>query len=231
MPAPAVLYLPGMMCDDRLWTPQVAALPYPAVHADTTRADTIEDMAEQVLAAAPTEFALVGLSMGGILAFEIWRQAAGRVTHMALLDTNPHPDAPGRRSLRMEQIETALNGGLRELAIEAMKPLYLAESHRDDDALLETLLDMALALGPEVFESQSLALRDRVDSVPTLETINCPTAVMCGVEDRLCPVEYHSLMAARIPGARLTVIDDCGHIASLEQPAIVTHELEQLLAI
>lgn len=231
MPAPAVLYLPGMMCDDRLWTPQVAALPYPAVHADTTRANTIEDMAEQVLAAAPTEFALVGLSMGGILAFEIWRQAANRVTHMALLDTNPHPDAPGRRSLRMEQIEIALNGGLRELAIEAMKPLYLAESHRDDDALLEIILDMAMRQGPEVFRSQSLALRDRADSVPTLATIDCPAVVMCGVEDRLCPVEYHELMGERIPDARLTVIDDCGHIASLEQPAIVTRELERLLAI
>ncbi len=230
MPAPAVLYLPGMMCDARLWAPQTAALPYPAFHADTSRVDTIAAMAEQALAAAPPEFALVGLSMGGILAFEIWRQAADRVTHMALLDTNPHPDAPARRSLRMEQIETALNGGLRDLAIDAMKPLYLAESHRDDDALLGTILAMAMGLGPEVFRTQSLALRDRADSTPTLGTIDCPTLVLCGVEDRLCPVEYHEFMAEEIPDARLAVIDDCGHIATLEQPRIVTQELERLLA-
>ena len=187
-------------------------------------------MAEQVLSAAPPRFAVVGLSMGGILAFEIWRRAADRVTHMALLDTNPQPDAPLRRSLRMEQIEIALGGGLRELAVEAMKPLYLAESHRDDDELLDSILEMALALGPEVFRKQSLALRDRADSAPTLRTIDCPALVLCGIEDRLCPVEYHEFMAEEIPDARLSVIDDCGHIASLEQPDIVTQELERLLA-
>ena len=219
-----------MMCDARLWTPQTAALSYPAIHADTTRADNFDDMAEQVLSAAPPRFAVVGLSMGGILAFEIWRRAADRVTHMALLDTNPHPDAPLRRSLRMEQIEIALGGGLRELAVEAMKPLYLAESHRDDDELLDSILEMALALGPEVFRKQSLALRDRADSAPTLRTIDCPALVLCGIEDRLCPVEYHEFMAEEIPDARLSVIDDCGHIASLEQPDIVTQELERLLA-
>ena len=100
MPADAVVYLPGLMCDARLWAPQVASLPYAAVHADTTRADNFGQMARQVLAAAPPRFALAGLSMGGILAFEIWRQAPERVTHLALLDTNPHPEHPERQSMR-----------------------------------------------------------------------------------------------------------------------------------
>ncbi len=231
MPAPAVVFLPGMMCDERLWSPQTASLPYPALHADTAHADNFADMAAQVLDAAPARFALVGLSMGGILAFELWRQAPERITHMALLDTNPHDESAERQSLRLEQIEIALSGGLRTLAIESMKPLYLAASHRDDEALLELLLDMALTLGPEVFRQQSLALRDRVDSVPTLATIDCPTLVLCGAEDKLCPVGYHELMAGQIPGARLRVVEDCGHIASLEQPEAVTRELAALLAL
>ncbi len=219
-----------MMCDARLWAPQTGELPFPHFHADTTAADNFATMAREALAAAPPRFAVVGLSMGGILAFEIWRQAPDRVTHMALLDTSPHPDAPARRSIRMQQIETALAGGLRELAIDGLKPLYLAEAHRNDDALLERILEMALDLGPAVFERQSIALRDRVDSVPTLAGIDCPTLVLCGIEDKLCPVEYHELMAETIPGARLRIVDECGHMASLEQPAIVTQELEQLLA-
>ena len=230
MPAPDVVFLPGMMCDERLWSPQTRDLRYPALHADTTRAETFTDMAAQVLDAAPRRFALVGLSMGGILAFEIWRQAPERVTHLALLDTNPHAESAERQSLRLEQIETALAGGLRQLAIESMKPLYLAACHRDDETLLGLLLDMALALGPEVFRRQSLALRDRVDSVPTLATIDCPTLVLCGAEDMLCPVGYHELMASEIGGARLRVVEECGHLASLEQPEIVTTELEALLA-
>ncbi|MEM1176305.1 MAG: alpha/beta hydrolase [Pseudomonadota bacterium] len=229
MPADAVLFLPGMMCDARLWQPQAAALPYPAETADTRRSDSIEHMAALALSNAPPRFAVVGLSMGGILAFEIWRQAAERVTHMALLDTNPHADAPERQSIRMQQIETVLAGGLREMAIEELKPLYLAESNRQDESLLQLLLDMALDLGPAVFEQQSVALRDRVDSVPMLASIDCPTLVLCGAEDHLCPVEYHELMADRIPGATLKVVDHCGHIASLEQPHAVTAALHQLL--
>ncbi len=218
------------MCDARLWAPQVAALAQPAVHADTTQADNFELMARQVLASAPPRFAVAGLSMGGIIAFEIWRQAPERVTHMALFDTNPHAEAPERKSMRFQQIEAVLAGGLRELAIESLKPMYLAESRRDDEALLGTVLDMVLDLGPVVFERQSIALRDRVDSVPTLRTIDCPVLVACGVEDKLCPPRFHELMAAEIPDATLCVIDDCGHLASLERPDIVNRELHTLFA-
>lgn len=229
MATDSVLLLPGMMCNERLWAPQIAAFERATICADLTRADNFPDMAAQVLDSAPRQFAIAGLSMGGILAFEIWRQAPERVTHVALLDTNPHAEAPERQSLRLQQIETALTGGLRELAVESLKPLYLAAAHRDDQALLNTILDMALDLGPEVFRRQSLALRDRVDSVPTLPTIDCPTLVLCGDEDSLCPVEYHELMADRIPDARLAVVDNCGHLSSLEQPDIVAQELAALL--
>lgn len=219
-----------MMCDERLWRAQADALPQSVMHADTTLGDSFGAMARRILAAAPDRFAIAGLSMGGILAFEIWRQAPERVTHLALLDTSPHAETAGRRAGRMQQIEIALAGGLRELAVETLKPLYLAEAHRDDPELLDLILDMALDLGPEVFRNQSLALRDRVDSVPTLPTIDCPTLVMCGREDSLCPLEYHTLMAERIPRARLEVIERCGHLATLEQPEFVTERLGMLLA-
>ena len=223
-----VLLLPGLMCDGRLWAPQIEALTQRTIVGDTTRADNFADMARDVLADAPQRFAMAGLSMGGILALEIWRQAPQRVSHIALLDTNAQADPPDRRSRRMQQIEDALSGRLRELAIETLKPVYLAESHRDDDELLGTILDMAMDLGPEVFERQSLALKNRVDSVETLDTIDCPALVLCGREDALCPVSFHELMASRIPDAKLVVVDDCGHLATLEQPAVVTAELEAL---
>ncbi len=223
-----VLLLPGLMCDRRLWAPQIEALPQRTFVGDTTRADNFPDMARDVLSTAPPRFAMAGLSMGGILAFEIWRQAPERVSHIALLDTNARADPPDRKSRRMQQIEEALSGRLRELAIETQKPVYLAESHRDDDKLLGTIMDMAMDLGPKVFERQSLALKNRVDSVDTLDTIDCPALVLCGREDALCPVSFHELMASRIPGAKLVVVDDCGHLATLEQPDVVTAELEAL---
>ncbi len=230
MAAEHVLLLPGMLCDRRLWQPQADALGTIVQYADTTRDDTFEAMAARALEEAPPRFAVAGLSMGGILAFEIWRQAPERVTHMAVLDTNPHPDTPERRSLRLEQIAKAMSGGLRELAVDSLKPLYLAAANRDDEALLNLVLDMAMDIGPEVFERQSHALRNRPDSTPTLETIDCPALVLCGEEDSLCPPAYHTLMAERIGGARLRIVENCGHLSSLEQPEVVTRELQQLFA-
>ena len=228
MAAKHVLLLPGMLCDRRLWRHQLLALGHDVQCPDTTRDDSVAAMARRVLEQAPQQFALAGLSMGGIVALDIWRQAPERVSHMALLDTNPHPDTPERRSLRLRQIAEALAGGLRELAIESLKPMYLAAANRDDEALLGLILDMAESLGAEVFERQSNALRTRPDAAPLLGTIDCPTLVLCGAEDALCPPEYHQFMADRIPNARLRIVDDCGHLSSLEQPDVVTQELQQL---
>jgi pimeloyl-ACP methyl ester carboxylesterase len=231
MTAESVLLLPGMMCDARQWAEQEAHISQPVYHADTSKHDSISDMAHSVLQSAPDRFAMVGLSMGGILAFEIWRQASDRVSHLALLDTNPHAESPERQTARLQQIVEAASGRLRELATESLKPLYLAKAHREDEKLLGTILDMVMDLGPDVFRTQSLALRGRIDSVPTLPSITCPTIVMCGDEDVLCPVAYHELMAAQIPNARLHIIKNCGHLSSLEQPETVTRELQTLLTL
>jgi len=230
MAAENVLLLPGMMCDARMWADQIEAIESPVSVPDLSGHDNFVDMAASVLGNAPDRFAVAGLSMGGILAFELWRQAPDRITHMALLDTNSFADSPDRQSLRLQQIEKVLTGGLRELAVDSLKPLYLAESNRDDEVLLNKILDMAMDLGPDTFRHQSLALRNREDSVETLAVIDCPTAVICGAEDTLCPLSYHEYMANRIPDAELIVIDDCGHLSSMEQADIVSNELLRLFA-
>ena len=230
MAAENVLLLPGMMCDARMWADQIEAIESPVSIPDLSGHDNFFDMAASVLGNAPKRFAVAGLSMGGILAFELWRQAPDRITHMALLDTNPFADSPDRKSSRLQQIEQVFAGGLRELAVESLKPLYQAESNRDDDDLLNEILDMVLELGPDTFRRQSLALRNRADSVETLASINCPATVICGSEDTLCPLSYHEYMANRIPDAELIVINDCGHLSSMEQADAVSNELLRLFA-
>ena len=200
------------------------------VVGDTTRSDTIAGIALDVLRDAPARFALVGLSMGGIVAFEIWRRARDRVTHLALLDTTPHVDRPERQQLRLEQIATVETGKLREVLVSSMKPLYLAQKNRGNQHLLKQILDMALALGPDVFKRQSLALRDRPDSNATLPTIDVPSLVLCGREDALCPVDFHATMAASMPRADFVVLAECGHLSAMEEPAAVTAALRRLLS-
>ncbi|MBC6429095.1 MAG: alpha/beta hydrolase [Cellvibrionales bacterium] len=228
---PLVL-LPGMLCDGRMWQAQVsdlAAICDPLIIGDISRASSIRKIAQQVLATAPGHFALAGLSMGGIVALEIVRQAPERITHLALLDTNAYAEKPERQAKRAHEIDCAQVGQLRKLMIEQMKPLYLAKANRQNQTLLHLVLDMAMDLGPDVFERQSIALRDRPDASGTLATIRCPTLVLCGAEDALCPVAYHQYMQSQIPNARLEIIDNCGHLSALECPQQVNTHLRQWL--
>ncbi len=220
------------MCDERVWARQCSDLrdrTSEIMIGDLARSSSIEGMARDILADAPERFALVGLSMGGIVALEMWRQAPARISHLALFDTNVAPEEPERRSRRQGEIEKAFDGGLREMMIEEFKPNYLGARSRTDAALLKIILDMALDLGVAVFERQSLALKDRPDSRPTLGTITCPSIVVCGREDALCPPHDHEVIADGIPQAKLTILDDCGHMTPLERPHATSQLLDELI--
>lgn len=221
---PLVL-IPGMMCDARLWAPQMAALGRRAVlHAPCTEAETMADLAAAILAAAPQRFALAGLSMGGIVAMEVLRQAPQRVERLALLDTNPLAETAEVQARRVPQIARALAGGLAAVMRDEMKPNYLAQGP-GQGAILDLCMDMALALGPEVFARQSRALRDRPDQTATLAAFTGPALVMMGAGDRLCPRDRHDLMHRLMPQSRLSVINGAGHLPTLEQPDKTTAEL------
>ena len=229
---PALLMLPGMMLDERAFGRQIAFLS-PSVDVtvgNITRGESIEQIACQILDEAPPHFAMAGLSMGGIVGFEIWRQAPDRVTHFALLDATPHADRPDRSKQRLEQMAAVEKGGLRGVMTTVLTPQYLAVRNRDNMTLLQLILDMGMSLGPEVFRRQSNALMSRPDSVPLLSTIHCPALVLCGRDDALCTMAVHKMMADAIPRADLTVLAECGHLSPLEEPAAVSHALEHLLS-
>lgn len=111
-----------------------------------------------------------------------------------------------------------LGGALREIMAREMKPAYLAAQNRERRDILDLVMAMAEDLGTDVFVRQSEAIRTRSDARVVLAGIACPTLVICGAEDRLCPPEWHREMAAAIPGAKLEIIDGSGHLPPLEQP-------------
>ncbi len=226
-----LLLLPGMMCDERLFMPQVAAFAAEreVLHGDITRAPDMKSLAAQVLATAPDRFALAGLSMGGIVAMEVVRQAPERVTRLALLDTNPRAELPEVKLRRGPQIEAARAGGLERIMREELKPNYLTEGPRYAE-ILDLCMSMALDLGAEVFERQSIALRDRPDQQETLKGVAVPTLILCGRHDALCPVERHDLMHSLIDGSHLIIVEDAGHMPTLEQPQDVTDAMAAWLA-
>jgi pimeloyl-ACP methyl ester carboxylesterase len=174
-------------------------------------------------------FALAGLSMGGYIALEIMCQARERVTRLALLDTAPGADLPEQTQKRMDAI--ALAGDDKFLGItEVLLPLLIHPSRRGELPLTEVVRCMAKNIGKEAFVRQERAIMSRADSRGLLATINCPTLVLCGRQDALTPLAWHEEMAATIRRARLEVIEDCGHLSTLERPGEVNAALRQWLA-
>ncbi|MEM9795085.1 MAG: alpha/beta fold hydrolase [Pseudomonadota bacterium] len=225
---PLVL-LPGMMCDARLFAPQIAAISDRAVMvAPLGGADSMAGLAAGVLAVAPPRFALAGLSMGGIVAMEIVAQAPERVAGLCLMDTNPLAERPEVAAARQPQIAHVRDGGLGAVMRDEMKPNYLADGPRRP-AILELCMEMATALGPQVFARQSRALMARPDRQDVLRGVRVPSLVLCGAEDSLCPPARHELMRDLIPEARLVVVDGAGHLPVLERPEAVNAALSAWL--
>jgi pimeloyl-ACP methyl ester carboxylesterase len=225
-----LVLVPGLLCTKALWAPQLAALGDVAdiTVANHRRHRTMRGIARSILAAAPRRFALAGLSMGGYIAYEIVRQAPERVTKLALLDTGSRADAPERKARRLELIEVAEREGAGA-AQDALMPLLIHKSRLQEKPLVDTIRRMAVDTGVAAFKRQQAAIMGRPDNRPLLASIRCPTLVLVGREDALTPVELAREIAAGIPGAKLTIVPNCGHLSTLERPQAVNRALRQWL--
>jgi len=222
--------IPGMMCDERIFAPQIEELASNRlVHiADISKHDNISDLAADVLSNAPPKFCLVGHSMGGIVAMEICAQDPSRIEKLVLIDTNPLAELEEVKLKREPQISDALSGKLVNVIRDEMKPNYLASSE-NQDIILNICMEMALSLGPKVFINQSRALQTRADQQSNIQSINIPVLIMCGSEDKLCTVERHEMMHNMISNSELKIINNAGHMPTLEQPSETTEVLKEWL--
>jgi pimeloyl-ACP methyl ester carboxylesterase len=221
-----------MMCDERLFAPQRRCFEdhYRVLAPSFTRQDSIAAMAAHVLASVEApDFNLAGLSMGGMVAMHVAQVAPERVRRLALLDTTCRTDAPTRRPVRARQIEAVRAGHLEQVVLSKLIPEYFAHANAGDPALERVVLEMALGLGAEVFARQSIALRDRPSFCAALSSVTIPTLILCGEDDRLCPVSRHAEMAAAMPKATLCIVRDAGHLSTLERPDDVNDALRHWL--
>lgn len=221
-----LILLPGLLCDERLFGPQLAGLTDVAelTVADLTGDDDIGAMAERVLAAAPESFALAGLSMGGYVALEIVGRAPGRVRRLALLDSRARPDTGQESGRRRELIGLAQGGRFGEVPPRLL-PLFLHPNRLSDARLTGLVSAMAGNVGAAAFVRQQTALLARPDRRGALGAIACPTLVLAGRQDALTPVEVQEELAAAIPGADLVILANCGHLSTVERPEAVNAHL------
>ncbi|MEQ6247400.1 alpha/beta fold hydrolase [Sulfitobacter sp. HNIBRBA3233] len=222
----ALVMLPGMMCDARLFGPQIAELSADTavMVAPVTQGERIEEIASSLLDVLPKRFALAGLSLGGIVAMEILRRAPDRVSRIALINTGPLPETPAIAADREPRIVRARAGRMDEV-MQAEFPAQSLAPGPYRGEVQELMMDMGRTLGAEVFIRQSRAMQRRKDQQATLRKCKVPALVLCGAYDTIYPVKRHEFMAELIPYARLEVLQGSGHLPTLEQPGEVTDAL------
>ena len=222
---PLVL-LPGSMCDHRLFTDQLEDLGSDVVVGDLTRSDSIEQMALDVLDTAPERFALAGLSLGGIVAAEIAYRAPDRLLGLALLDTNLGLPDGQQLASRAAWARRVRSGEFASVVAEHLVvPMTVHSEHR------ALVFDMAFRLGAATFLQQNEALLHRRNRRDDLASLSVPILVACGRQDGLCPPHIHRDLVTRTPGAELVVVDDAGHLATIDQPKVLTSALTNWLTI
>ena len=221
MPATPLLLLSGLLCDRTVWEPQIAAF-------GSSRAIVVPDFRGLDSFEALAEAALAGHSMGGRVALEVMRRAPERVERLALLSTGVHPVQPDEVGPRRELVALAEREGMKAL-VRAWLPPMLHPRHRGDAALVGAIEAMWCRAMPGIFARQIHAALTRRDLTVVLPAIACPTLVLCGADDIWSPPAQHEQIAAAIAGARLAIIPECGHMATLEAPDAVNAELRRWL--
>jgi len=228
---PLVL-VPGLLCDRALWQHQldhlgeIAEMSVPDVGAD----DSVEAMARRVLDTAPPRFALAALSMGGYVAHAIMRAAPERVLRLALLDTSARADTDEQMSRRRGLISLAEKGKFKGVTPRLL-PLLIHPARLEDKPLTAAVMGMAERVGKQAFLRQQKAIMGRPDSRPYLPSYRCPTIVIAGRMDALTPIEVNAEMASLIPGAKLVIVEESGHLSPMEQPVATTALLRYWLQV
>ena len=225
-----ILLVPGLVCSPRVFAPVIPALWRfgPVTVANHIRDDNMGAIARRILAEAPPRFALAGHSMGGYIAFEIMRQAPERVARLALMSTQARPDTPEATARRRGLIERARGGEYRAILDELFAG-FVHPSRLGDASLRQLVYDMGADVGADAFIRQQMAVMGRPDSRPTMAWIKCPTLVLTSDTDNTVPNSLSDEMASGIPGARLVVLPDCGHLPQLELPQATADALVEWL--
>ena len=221
-----MVFLPGMLCDIRVFMPQIVALSreLAVVTVPTGNGERVDEIASQILSMVPNKFAMMGHGFGGVVAMEIMRRAPERVTRVALISTTPLPETPQEAADREMRIVAAKAGRLDDVIAQEIPPSTLAPANRKE--VMSKIAAMARAGGVDTYVRQSRAMQRRRDQQSTLRRVQQPALVMCGDHDTVTPLKRHEFMSELIPYAKLSVIQDAGHMPSLEQPVTLTDSLK-----
>lgn len=225
------------MCDRAVWEAQAQALSDIAdgqVVEWDERHTSLTAMAEAVLESAFEKFALAGHSMGGRVAFEVYRRAPERITRLAVMNTGTAPLAFGEAGVsekrdRMRLVDIAFQQGIQAMAREWLKGM-IPPYRQNDEPLVSAIIQMFERKTPEIFLIQQEALLSRPDARPVLAQIACPTLVLTGADDQWSGPARHEEIAVGIAGSKLVIVPRCGHMSTMERPAELAAAMREWLS-
>ena len=223
-----LVLIPGLLCNSRLWSAQIAAL---SAHADIyvpeiVKQTTIAHMASGILDSVRGRFSLAGFSLGSQVALQMMELAADRIDRLALLSATHGGLLPPVQEALRKAILTIEQGSFAEY-LESAYPTYVTASHAQDGDIRQSFMDMAYEVGPQSGLLQMKALLELEEPFRHLGQITCPTIVIGGSEDRRTTPAAHETLAREIPHASLLFIEHAAHFTPLEQPAQVTAALRR----
>jgi 3-oxoadipate enol-lactonase len=224
-----VVLLHAFPLDERMWEPQREALAGHAVTAPNLYAlggNSIDGWAMQVLSDVDGEFAAVGASMGGYVAFALARQAPDRVRSLVLAGARPNEDSPERRAGRADTISLVREAGAKGLWGNQREKLFADDAPQE---AVDLAREMTLARKPDELVAAIEAIRDRPDSTDVLRTLDAPVTFAVGAGDLFFPVEEAEVVATRLQ-SRLVVFDRSRHLPNLEEPERFNRFLREVLA-
>ena len=215
-----LVFIPGLLCDERVWAQQIAELrgAYSCCVSIFTADDTVDSFVKKTLALSEGPLVIVGHSMGGRLALEIALQSA-RVHGLCLINTTIDNDSSGKCASRMQMIEQYQQNDFAPI-INFPKRCTLQPSKAVEDMMLE---NKALLLNQQKF------LLARKDNRDQLINIKCPTLIIHSEQDEVKDITQAERMVAALANSKLQIIENSGHMAPMEQPAVVTKSLREWL--
>jgi pimeloyl-ACP methyl ester carboxylesterase len=222
-----VLLLPGTLCTGALFEHQISILRPLAPQVEVvqfTLESSVDEMARLAERSIPGNggAAIIGFSMGGMVAMALARRNPDLISKLALLNTNAHAELPERHAARLQHLESARRHGIESLFRQHYLPRYL---YGHEPAHQRLIIEMASEVGTNCFEAQINALATRPDSAKTLESIDCPTLILGSRQDELCPPSAHRAMNRLVNGSDLLILEECGHFSTLERADAVSNAL------
>jgi len=230
---PAVLLLHAFPLGLSMWEPQVSALAgaHQVIRFDARgfggsppgdgllTMERIADDGALLLDHLGISRAVVcGLSMGGYAAFALVRRHPDRLKALVLADTRAGADSDPARAARAAQADMVRKQGSAALADAVLPKLVGETTHKQRPEILTRLRETIARNPPRGIADALAGLATRADSTPILREIRVPTLIVCGDEDVITPVAESEAMARGIPGSRLEVVPQAGHLSSLENP-------------